>query len=117
MAGLMRGFALTSDWWPVSAPRAGLHVLIADDCQYVSGIVAKQLQLLSPGCKVTTCADGVAAIAAIRALHKDLNLALIDNEMPNMGGLELIQEVRLDEKEKHMRPLVIACITFIWLIA
>jgi two-component system response regulator HydG len=66
------------------------HILIADD-----SIVCRTVLLIlleNAGYKVTSARDGVEALAALR---KDkFDLAILDNEMPNLDGIGTLVELR-----------------------
>ncbi|MDO8881601.1 MAG: response regulator [Pseudotabrizicola sp.] len=46
------------------------------------------------GCEVTTLADGVGAVAAVRAVMPDL--VILDLMLPGVSGLEILAELRAD---------------------
>jgi len=66
------------------------HILIADD-----SIVCRTVLLIlleNAGYRVTSTLDGVEALAALR---KDkFDLAILDNEMPNLDGISTLAELR-----------------------
>jgi CheY-like chemotaxis protein len=74
---------------PARGPRRR-RVLVADDSPVVCQLV--QEILVSAGYAVEVVNDGAAALAAIREREPDLVLS--DVEMPKMGGLELLAEIR-----------------------
>jgi DNA-binding NtrC family response regulator len=68
----------------------GATVLIVDDDASARRLLQVRLQAL--GCEPITAADGKEALEALR---RDLPAAmLLDLEMPRMGGLELLRELR-----------------------
>jgi signal transduction histidine kinase/DNA-binding response OmpR family regulator len=69
----------------------GARVLVADDNADMRDYVR---QLLQPYYRVTTVADGEAALAAAREEHHDL--LLTDVMMPRMDGFQLLHAVRQD---------------------
>lgn len=68
------------------APR----VLVVDDEPVVRRSLARLL--LSRGMSVFTAEDGVAALEAFGA--QPIDVALVDIRMPNVGGLEVLEQVR-----------------------
>ncbi len=74
-----------------SVLRPGSRVLLADDNADMREYVRS---LLSSRCDVQTVANGKAALAAIREQRP--NLVLADVMMPEMNGLELLHEIRID---------------------
>ncbi len=71
---------------------AGEHVLVVEDDRQVRAIV-KQM-LVSRGYEVTTASDGSEAIAAARGAVL-FDLILSDLVMPDMGGRELVEKVKV----------------------
>jgi response regulator RpfG family c-di-GMP phosphodiesterase len=72
----------------VEAPR----VLVVDDEKVIREILADFLTL--EGFKVTTASDGVAALE--RLDEGQYHMVISDLKMPNMGGLELLENIRTD---------------------
>ena len=71
-------------------PTVGATVLIVDDDPSARRLL--QVRLRALGCEAVTAADGVEALDVLR---RDLPAAmLLDLEMPRMGGLELLRELR-----------------------
>jgi two-component system, chemotaxis family, sensor kinase CheA len=78
---------------PHAVPLAGLRrrrVLVADDSPVVCQLV--QEILVSAGYTVEIVHDGTDALAAIKLEEPDLVMS--DVEMPKMGGLDLLAEIR-----------------------
>ncbi|MGD8176219.1 response regulator [Marinimicrobium sp. ARAG 43.8] len=73
-----------------------IRILVVDDASFIRDMVKKQLRERLPGVEVIEAVDGNRALAALR--QKTVDLILSDWEMPNMGGEELLQEVREQEK-------------------
>lgn len=67
-------------------------ILYAEDHAAVRAAVAETLEL--EGWRVEACADGAAAL---RLLESDarLDLIILDNRLPCVGGLELVRRARL----------------------
>lgn len=65
-------------------------ILIADDDEDVRKGTA---ELLGPlGLDIVLCDNGVEALELVR--RRDLHLALLDNRMPGLTGLEILQAIR-----------------------
>lgn len=76
----------------MTAPKNGPvpHILIADDSIVCRSVLVILLE--NTGYKVTSALDGVEALAALR---KDkFDLAVLDNEMPNLDGISALAEIR-----------------------
>jgi EAL domain-containing protein (putative c-di-GMP-specific phosphodiesterase class I) len=77
-----------------SSPR----ILLLDDEPFVLGLLAHMLAGLGHT-TVTTCTDGVAALAAVAVPVNAPNLILLDLNMPNMDGIEFVRRL----VEQHYR--------------
>lgn len=67
-----------------------MQALVVDDSKAVRSILTRILGDLGFG--VVQAADGVEALAALRKAKPDL--ALVDWNMPNLNGLELVVAIR-----------------------
>ncbi|HJR07091.1 MAG TPA: response regulator [Pyrinomonadaceae bacterium] len=77
-------------------------ILLVEDSQFVADAVKETLE--AEGWRVRTCADGFAAWLLIKSeAHYDL--ILLDNELPNMSGLELTRRAR-DLAHRRETPIV-----------
>ena len=66
------------------------HILIADDSIVCRSVLVILLE--NAGYRVTSALDGIEALAALR---KDkFDLAILDNEMPNLDGIRALSELR-----------------------
>jgi two-component system response regulator MprA len=68
------------------------RVLVADDDRAIRESLATALELA--GHEVTTCADGVQALAATRSAHFDV--VILDVMMPGVDGLGVCQVLRAE---------------------
>jgi signal transduction histidine kinase/CheY-like chemotaxis protein len=69
------------------------RILVAEDVALNQLLITKMLTQL--GHKVTVVDDGVKALAALDgAQDEPFDLILMDNQMPNMGGIEAIGHIR-----------------------
>ena len=67
------------------------HILLVEDTKIVADAIRDTLE--TQGWRVQTCADGLVASLLIKGeTHYDL--FLLDNELPNMNGLELARLAR-----------------------
>ncbi len=81
---------------------AGLRVLLAEDNK-TNQIVAGQM-LRALGAEVSVAADGVEAWEMLEM--QEMDLAILDIEMPRKSGLELIREIRARNDAKSKMPLI-----------
>lgn len=77
-------------------------VLVADDCATNRTIIGQML--VQMGAEVEFAEDGLAAIERLDARHFDL--ALIDIEMPDMLGTEVIRTLRADSCGNAQMPVI-----------
>ena len=77
-----------------------LHVLVADDEPLARGGVRARLASQADITRVDECADGYAALAALRALPPDL--LFIDVQMPGLSGLDVLEAL-----PHESRPLTV----------
>jgi CheY-like chemotaxis protein len=88
--GTPKGELLEKDNWV-----AGLHVIITDDSKANRKITRRLLE--SHGQRVTEAVDGLDCLRKIQELLNDrvvINAILMDNNMPNMSGMEATKALR-----------------------
>jgi DNA-binding response OmpR family regulator len=78
------------------------RLLVADDDPILREFAS--VHLATPEVEVETAEDGVAAWESLQ--RGGFDLALVDLEMPNMDGFELIQHIRGHNTLKHL-PIVV----------
>jgi DNA-binding response OmpR family regulator len=67
------------------------HILLVEDSQFVSDAVKETLE--EEGWRVETCADGLVAWLLMKGEAR-YDLIILDNELPNLSGLELTRRAR-----------------------
>jgi DNA-binding NtrC family response regulator len=77
-------------------------VLVVDDEESVRGLAERALGRL--GYRVSTCEDGLEAVAFFARHHADVDLVILDLIMPNLGGEDTFH--RLREIDPQARVLV-----------
>ncbi len=84
----------------------GVRVLVVDDSdinlEVAKGILEKQ------GAIVTTCSDGAAAVEQVRSHYEQLDIVLMDVQMPVTDGNEATRRIRGDP---HLQTLPIVALT------
>lgn len=78
------------------------HALIVDDSQLVRNYLSQLLQ--HQYIKTSVAKDGNAALEAIHQ-NQDISFIITDHDMPNMGGLAFIREIRT-VKDRNMLPIL-----------
>ncbi|MFN7444891.1 MAG: chemotaxis response regulator CheY [Curvibacter sp.] len=81
-----------------------LRFLVVDDFSTMRRIVRNLLKE-SGFAEADEAEDGVVALQKLRASNFDF--VVTDINMPNMNGFQLLQEVKKDEKLKHIPVLMV----------
>jgi len=81
-----------------------MKVLVVDDSRAIRLILSQMLRAL--GCVVEEASHGREALQRLEA-HKDTNLVMVDWNMPEMNGLELVQAVRKDARFAAMPMMMV----------
>lgn len=84
---------------------ASLRSLVVDDSRAMRMILRRILSQV--GYSVTEAGDGVEALAALTEPGELPVLALIDWNMPNMNGLDLIKEIRRRPEYSRMTLMMV----------
>ncbi len=87
--------------------RAGLKILLAEDNEI--NLLAMRVQLERGGHQVTVARDGLEALERYR--EGTFDLALIDVQMPNMDGVEVVKRIRDREAEDGNERLPVFAVT------
>lgn len=80
---------------------SGANILVVDDDQSLTLVLSEVLQ--SAGYRVVVAHDGFKAIAACKVRTPDV--IILDINMPLMGGVEVMNRLRVDEKTRDV-PLI-----------
>jgi signal transduction histidine kinase len=84
-----------SDCAEPGAPRLpGVRALVVDDCDIVQGFVRRILE--DQGAIVACCSDGAAAVEYVRDHSEQLDIVLIDVQMPILDGNDATRRIRGD---------------------
>jgi two-component system chemotaxis response regulator CheY len=85
----------------------GLNVLVVDDSGVMRSMIIKTLRLSGISlASVTEAANGVEALEIIN--KGGVDLALVDLNMPVMGGDELIERLRAQEATRDLPVVVVS---------
>jgi PAS domain S-box-containing protein len=82
---------------------AGVRILVVDDSDINLEVAQRILE--KQGALVTTCSDGMAALEYLRAHHANLDIVLMDVQMPALDGNETTRRIRSDLGVKDL-PIV-----------
>lgn len=81
-----------------------MNILLVDDSRTMRNIQKKVLGALG-AVEFSEAGDGVEAISVIAGQTKPFSLMIVDWNMPNMNGLDLIAKVRVSDKKT---PIIMA---------
>lgn len=82
----------------------GMSILVVDDFSTMRRIIKGLLQDLGFS-NITEAADGLTALSLLKAGNFDL--LITDWNMPGMQGVELLRQVRADERMKKLPVLML----------
>ena len=83
------------------------HLLVVDDEPFIGRIIAMHFE--RGPFRVSLAYDGPSALAFLRA-HGDVELVLMDVNLPGMSGLDVMEEARKDRDLAHI-PFVVVTAT------
>jgi len=78
-------------------------ILIVDDSESIREVISAAL--IENGYEVIQGVDGKDGLDKLHSRSSDIKLILSDLNMPNMDGIQLVKEVRRDEKFKYL-PII-----------
>ncbi len=82
-----------------------MKILAVDDSMLIRRIVANAASVLGAEC--TGAEDGVVALVLLERDPGGYSLIVLDWNMPNMNGLDLLRKVRADAALKHIPVLML----------
>lgn len=82
-----------------------MRVLVVDDSRATRLMLRKQL--VADGFEVAEASHGAEALTMLRTPGAPVGLALLDWNMPVMGGLECLKAIRADAKFSRMQVLMV----------
>ena len=83
-----------------------MHAIVIDDSRAMRLILRRIVGQL--GFEVSDAEDGRAALDLLAGMETVPNLALVDWNMPNMNGLEFLEEVRSEGTHKDLAVIIIS---------
>lgn len=83
-----------------------MKILVVDDSSTMRRILKNSLNKLGYA-NILEAGDGLEAQIVLNA-NKDLNLAFVDWNMPNMNGFELLQNIKKSAEFKHLPVVMVA---------
>ena len=86
---------------------AGAHILVVDDDGLSCRLMTRQLK--NYGCTASSVTSGEAALE--RLARESFDLVLLDINMPNMSGSELLRKIRSDDKTNRLPVIMVTAVT------
>ncbi len=80
------------------------HALVADDEPHIGRIIKMKLE--QGPFRVTLAFDGREALAILKR-EPDIDLVLLDLMMPYLSGLDVLTEMKQDERLKHIPTIIL----------
>ena len=80
-----------------------LSILVVDDDPILREFAS--VYLATPSATIETACDG--AEARIRLAQATYDMVILDIEMPRVGGFSLLEEIRSDERLKHLPVMML----------
>jgi two-component system chemotaxis response regulator CheY len=85
----------------------GFNVLVVDDSETVRSVIAKTLRLAGvPVQELSEASNGQEGLTVLR--ERWIDLVLSDINMPVMGGIEMLEEMRKDALLKDIPVIVVS---------
>jgi len=79
-----------------------IKILVVDDSAFDRLIIKNMLGKYS----VLTASDGVEALRLLEE-HEGINLMILDLEMPNMDGFQVLEALKADVRYKNLRTIIL----------
>ena len=92
---------------PKEKTERALRILVAEDNEVNREVIS--LQLKRAGHEVSATVDGMAALELWRI--KEFDLAILDLQMPLIGGIEVATTIRREEKRLKRKPIPLIALT------
>ncbi|MDB4900326.1 MAG: response regulator receiver, partial [Gemmatimonadetes bacterium] len=81
-----------------------IHALVADDEPHIGRIIKMKLE--QGPFRVTLAYDGREALEVLRSVE-DIKLVILDLMMPYLSGLDVLAEMKKDERLKWLPSIVL----------
>ena len=82
-----------------------MKLLIVDDSSIIRKVVRAAADVLQ--IETEEAEDGIAALEMLEKIHNEINLILLDWNMPEMSGYDVLVEIKNNEKYKHIPVMMV----------
>jgi len=89
---------------PPPIPRQNPYILVAEDDPDLLRMLGKMLETVM---EVVTAPDGMEAFKVLKSGTRLPELVVTDVMMPNMDGLELVRQMKADERMKRIPVIML----------
>lgn len=83
-----------------------MKMIVADDSRLIRGIIEKTATVM--GFEVLQAANGEDALNLLESGGKEINLVLLDWNMPMMNGIDVLRNMRADDRFKGIPVLMVS---------
>jgi two-component system chemotaxis response regulator CheY len=82
-----------------------MKLLVVDDSSVIRKIICTAANML--GMEVAEAEDGVEAMEKLSSQYREIDLILLDWNMPEKNGYEVLLEVKANEDYKHIPVMMV----------
>ena len=83
-----------------------MKLIAADDSRMIRGIVERTVALA--GYEAILAANGKEALSALATYGREIRLVLLDWNMPELNGIDVLKNMRLDDRYKNIPVLMVS---------
>ena len=82
-----------------------MKLLIVDDSSVMRKVIKAAADMLQM--ETVEAQDGIEALEKLSEIYEEVNLILLDWNMPEMNGYEVLVNIKSDEKFKHIPVMMV----------
>ena len=82
-----------------------MKLLVVDDSSAIRKIIKASADVLKM--ETEEAQDGVEALEKLSAVYKEIDLILLDWNMPEMNGYDVLVEIKSNDKYKHIPVMMV----------
>lgn len=81
------------------------QILSVDDSSVMRKIIGRTVEVL--GYQLAEASNGLEALDLLEKHHQDIELIILDVNMPEMDGFTLLEKIKSSEKLKHLPVMMV----------